>query len=135
MIRKIAQRLAKTKYVREVLEDPALISLKDIRIPYSTRIIAGLILIGVSYVIGWPAVAALGMLAVYFEKPLIVVIGGPVIYGISHVVFLVGAWLAGAQHARLLMRYATKALFRKILHNRGEKSSPSDVHPTGRNNS
>ena len=116
MIRKIAERLARTKYVREALDDPAVLSLKDIRIPYSTRIIVGLILIGFSYIIGWPAVAALAFLAVYFKEPLIVIIGGPVIYGISHVVFLVGAWLAGAQHARLLMRYATKVLFRKILH-------------------
>jgi hypothetical protein len=135
MIRKIAERLAKTKYVREVLEDPAVMSLKDIRIPYSTRIIIGLMLVGVSYLIGWPAVAALGILAVYFEKPLIVVIGGPVIYGISHVVFLVGAWLAGAQHARLLMRHATKALFKKILPNRRENVSTSGVHPTGNNHS
>ncbi len=115
MIRKIAERLAKTNYVREALEDPAVTSLRDIRFQYSSRIIAGLILIGFSYLIGWPAVAAFGFLAAYFEEPLIVIIGGPTIYGISHVVFLVGAWLAGAQHARLLIRYATKSLFRKLL--------------------
>jgi hypothetical protein len=135
MIRKIAERLAKTKYVREVLKDPTVTSLKDIKIQFSFRIIAGLILIGFSYIIGWPAVAAFGFLAVYFEEPLIVVIGGPTIYGISHVVFLVGAWLAGARHARLLMRHATKSIFRKILPNSREKSAISDVHPTGNNHS
>ena len=114
MIRKIAERLAKTKYVREAMEDPT--ELKDIRRERSARMIFGLVLVGFSYIIGWPAVAALGVLAVYFREPLIVVIGGPLIYGLSHVVFLVGAWLAGAQHARILMRYATKVLFKKILH-------------------
>jgi hypothetical protein len=114
MIRKIAERLAKTKYVREALEDTT--ELKDIRRERSARMIFGLVLVGFSYIIGWPAVAALGVLAVYFREPLIAIIGGPLIYGLSHVVFLVGAWLAGARHARILMRYATKVLFKKILH-------------------
>ena len=135
MIRKIAERLAKTNYVREVLDDPAVTSLKDVRIQYSSRLIVGLILIGFSYIIGWPAVAAFGILAVYFKEPLIVVIGGPTIYGISHVVFLVGVWLAGAQHVRLLMRHATKAIFKKILRNGNEKSATSGVDPNGNKHS
>lgn len=113
MIRTILERLAETTYVRESLEDRT--ELKDLRKEHSARMIAGLILVGFSYVIGWPAVTALGILAVYFREPLIVIIGGPVIYGLSHLVFLLGAWLAGARHARLLMRYATKVLFRKML--------------------
>ena len=128
MVRKIAARLAKTKYVREALEDTA--DLKSIRIQRSPRMITGLILIGFSYIIGWPAVAAFGVLAVYFREPLIVAIGGPVIYGISHVVFLAGAWLAGAEHARFLMKYTTKVIFRKILGHDGETSPPSGVYPT-----
>jgi hypothetical protein len=107
MIQKIVERLARTKYVRESLEDQT--DLKDIRKRHSTRIIFGLFLIGFSYIIGWPAVAALSFLAVYFQEPLIILIGGPITYGFSHLVFL------GAEHARILMRQATKLLFRKIL--------------------
>jgi hypothetical protein len=81
----------------------------------SNRMIVGLILIGFSYIIGWPAVAALSFLAVYFQEPLIVIIGGPVTYGLSHLVFLAGAWLSGAEHARSLMRHAKILLFKKIL--------------------
>jgi hypothetical protein len=114
MIRKIAERLAKTKYVREAMEDPT--ELKDIRRERSTRMIVGLVLVGFSYIIGWPAVTALGILAVYSREPLVALVGGPIIYGFSHLVFLAGAWLAGARHARILIRYATKVLFRKILH-------------------
>lgn len=113
MIRTMLERLAETTYVREALEDRT--ELKDLRKEHSARMITGLILVGFSYVIGWPAVTALGILAVYFREPLIVIIGGPVTYGLSHLVFLVGAWLAGARQARLLMRYATKVLFRKML--------------------
>lgn len=128
MVRTIAARLAKTKYVREALEDTA--DLKSIRIERSPRLIMGLILIGFSYIIGWPAVAVFGILAVYFREPLIAAIGGPVIYGISHVVFLVGAWLAGAEHARFVMRYTTKVIFKKILRQDGETTPSSGVHPT-----
>lgn len=131
MFRKIAASLAKTKYVREALEDTA--DLKSMRIQRSPRMIMGLILIGFSYIIGWPAVTAFGVLAVYFREPLIVVIGGPVIYGISHVVFLIGAWLAGAEHVRFLMRYTTKVIFRKILRYDRETTPASGVHPTGSN--
>jgi len=128
MFQKVAARLAKTKYIREALEDTA--DIKSMRIQRSPRMVMGLILIGFSYIIGWPAVGVFGVLAVYFREPLIVAIGGPVIYGISHVVFLVGAWLAGAEHARFLMRYTTKVIFRKILRRDGETTPASGVHPT-----
>jgi len=78
------------------------------------RLIIGLILIGVSYIIGWPAVAAFGVLAVWYKEPLIAVIGGPVIYGLSHVVFIFGAWLTGVhQHLGTLMKYALQAFIKK----------------------
>jgi hypothetical protein len=38
---------------------------------------AGLFLVGLSYVIGWPAVAAFGVLAAWFREPLIIAVGGP----------------------------------------------------------
>jgi hypothetical protein len=128
MFRKIAARLAKTKYVREALEDTT--DLKSLRLQRSPRMTVGLILICFSYIIGWPAVGAFGVLAVYFREPLVVAIGGPVIYGISHLVFLAGAWLAGAEHARFLMRYTTKVVFRKILRHGTETPTTPGVHPT-----
>lgn len=113
MIRKIAERLAKTKYIRDAMEDQT--DMKDIWKRPTPRMIIGLSIVGFSYIIGWPAVMALGILAVYSREPLIIVLGGPITYGFSHVVFLAGAWLAGAQYARILIKYATKVLFRKIL--------------------
>ena len=69
---------------------------------------------GFSYLIGWPAVAALSILAVWLNEPLIAVIGCPTTYGFSYVVFIVGAWLARAPHyLGLLTRYAIGALLRR----------------------
>jgi len=113
MIRKIAERLARTQYVRDALEHPP--DLREIRRNPSPRVWTGLFLVGLSYVLGWPAVGALGVLAVWFREPLILAVGGPLTYGLSHVLFLVGAWLAGARYVRLLMKHATGRAFEKIL--------------------
>lgn len=114
MIQKIAGRLAETKYIRGILEHPSDVS--EFRERPTPRLIAGLILMGFSYLIGWPAVAALSILAIRLHKPLIAVIGCPAIYGFSCVVFFVGAWLARAPHyLGLLTRHAIGLLFRKLL--------------------
>lgn len=111
---KFAQRLAGMKSVRSILEEPA--DLSEFRERPTPRLIAGLFLMGFSYVLGWPAVAAFGMLAVYRQEPLIAIIGGPTTYGLSCVVFLVGAWLSRAPHyLDILSRYALGKLFRKLL--------------------
>ncbi|MGV8081309.1 MAG: hypothetical protein AB2L22_14795 [Syntrophales bacterium] len=113
MIHKIMERLARTGYVRDALEHPP--DLREISRKPSPRVWAGLFLVGLSYIIGWPAVAAFGVLAAWFREPLIVAVGGPLTYGLSHLVFLAGAWLAGAQYVRLLMKHATRRMFEKLL--------------------
>jgi len=122
MIRKIAGRLARAKYIREAFENPT--DLKELRRRPTNRMLAGLILVGFSYLIGWPAVAAFGILAAYLREPAIAVIGGPAIYGLSHVVFLIGAWLAGAHYVKILTSYITRILFEKIL---GSHPPPADM--------
>jgi len=72
------------------------------------RIIAGVAAIGLSYVICWPAITALGALAVYLKKPLLLVIGGPLLYGLSHLVFILGMYLAGAKYTKIFLRWATR---------------------------
>ena len=79
------------------------------------RVISGLIIIGISYIIGWPAVGALGAISIYLNKPLIVVIGGPLTYGLSHLVFLLGFYLAGAEYSKVLLHWATRAAMERLL--------------------
>lgn len=80
----------------------------------------GFIIIGVSYTIGWPLVGALGLLAAYLDRPLIFIIGGTVVYALSHLTFIFGAWLAGADHARACIRWAVRRL---LLRCSGEKQA------------
>jgi hypothetical protein len=112
--RKIAKYLAGKKYIIEILENPT--DLSEFNERPTKRLITGLILMGLSYVIGWPAVAALSFLAVWFREPMIAVIGCPTTYGLSYLVFIVGAWLARAPHYMgTLARYTIQFFLRKLL--------------------
>lgn len=114
MRRKIGQYLAGRKYVADLLAHPA--DLSEFRQRPTKRLIAGLCLMGLSYIMGWPAVAALGILAAWSREPMIAVIGGPTTYGLSYLVFIIGAWLARAPHYMgTLVRVAIQSLVRKLL--------------------
>ncbi len=111
-IRRIFNKLAETDYVRNAIEEQADLSAFTQR--PTPRIILGTAAIAFSYLIGWPAVSLLGTLAVYFKKPLLIVVGGPLTYGLSHLVFLLGMYLAGAKYTKILMRWATRMAMEKL---------------------
>lgn len=112
--RKFAKYLVGKKYIIEILENPT--DLSEFKERPTKRLIAGLILMGLSYIMGWPAVAALSVLAAWFREPMIAVIGGPTTYGLSCLVFIAGAWLARAPHYMgTLARYAIQLFLRKLL--------------------
>ena len=60
-------------------------------------------------------VALLGILSIYFDQPMIVIIGGPTAYGISHLVFLLGMYLAGARYSWIFLRWLTRITMLKLL--------------------
>ena len=112
--RKIGQYLAGKKYIQKILENPA--DLSEFKERMTPRLITGLILIALSFIIGWPAVAALSVLAVWFKQPLIAIIGCPATYALSYVVFIIGAWLSRAPHYMgILARYTIQSFFRKLI--------------------
>jgi peptidoglycan-N-acetylglucosamine deacetylase len=65
----------------------------------SKRFLTGVGLILISYVLGWPMVGLFSFLAAYFQRPGLL-IGGPLSYGFSHLVFLAGMFLAGRESLR-----------------------------------
>jgi hypothetical protein len=113
ILKKIAAWTSRTEFGRSAMEEKA--DLSPFREKPTPRIIAGIFLMGLSYLIGWPAVALFGVLAVYFGQPLIAVVGGPVIYGISHLVFYIGLYLAGARYSWVFLRWATRRFIEKHL--------------------
>jgi len=111
--RKIASIIARTAFARKALDEKADLGLFTAK--PSARMLFGIFLIGLSYLIGWPAVALFGVLAVYCKEPLIVIIGGPAVYGLSHLVFIAGMYFAGAQYAYAFLKWATRKALEKVL--------------------
>lgn len=89
----LRQRLGRLRLVQRALEtpiDPVLLR------PPSTRIVVGLILLGASYVLAWPAIALLAAIAAWLRRP-VLLLGGPVLYGLSWLVFAIGLAFIGSK--------------------------------------
>lgn len=100
-------------YVRTAIEEQAdLTAFKQKPTPV---VLAGVFAIGFSYVIGWPAIAALGILSVKLHNPWIVAVGGPITYGLSHLVFILGMYLSGAKYSLIFFRWLTRVTMVKLL--------------------
>jgi hypothetical protein len=112
-MRRLVQRLAATAYVRRAIEEQA--DLSAFRQRPSLRVVAGVGAILFSYVIGWPLIAVLGAVSIHMNQPLVVGVGGPVAYGLSHLVFLLGMYLAGAEYSMIFLRWATRVAVVKLL--------------------
>lgn len=112
-LKTIAASLARTEYIRKAIAEGG-----DFRV-YTNRptpqVMVGLFLMFFSYVIGWPLIGVLGWLAYHTRQPLIVVVGGPVAYGVSNLVFWIGIYLAGKSYATAFSKWLIKRLFEKIL--------------------
>ena len=121
--RRLVARLERTRFVRTAMEGEAE-DLGALRGKPSPAVVVGVALIGFSYIIGWPAVGLLSILAAHYQRAAIVVVGGPLTYALSHVVFMVGMYFAGRSYAPIFLRCAARAAMRK-LHERYPGEVPS----------
>ena len=112
-MKKLILRLAQTSFVARSIEDQA--DLSAFKERPSWRVISGVAAILFSYVIGWPLIGGLGALSIYWNQPLLVAVGGPIAYGLSHLVFLLGMYLAGAKYSLIFFRWATRVAMLKLL--------------------
>lgn len=109
----IIKRISETNYVRSAIEDKA--DLSAFKEKPSLRVILGVAAICFSYIIGWPAISVLGALAIYLNRPWLIAIGGPLLYGISHLVFLLGMYLAGYNYSKIFLRWAIRVAVEKWM--------------------
>ena len=95
---KIGRSIAQKAFVRQAIADRA--DLSAFKKPPTLRILTGVFAIVFSFVICWPSISALGAVAVYLRRTLILGIGGPVLYGLSHLCFIAGMALSGEKYTR-----------------------------------
>ncbi len=113
MIKQSILSIGATKYVRSAIESQA--DLSAFKAKPTPVVIGGVFAIALSYVIGWPAVAVLGFMSVKLQNPWIVTVGGPLIYGLSHLVFLLGMYLSGAVYSLIFLRWVTRITMEKLI--------------------
>jgi hypothetical protein len=113
IVKKAALRIARGKYCKAAIDEQA--DLSALREKPARQVIVGLFLIAFSYVIGLPAVVFLGVCAVKFQKPMIAALGGPLIYGVSTIIFLVGIKMAGKKYVQVFCRWVVRVVLEKIL--------------------
>ncbi|OGP91239.1 MAG: hypothetical protein A2031_10305 [Deltaproteobacteria bacterium RBG_19FT_COMBO_43_11] len=112
-IKKIARYFAQKKYGRAAIDARA--DLRVFREKPTFSMAIGIIMIAFSYAIGLPAVVFLATLAIGLNKPLIGIIGGPLIYGISTLIFIIGIKLAGIKHIKALFLWMIRIILERIL--------------------
>ena len=100
---RLINRLFRMRFVQEAMVERT--TLASLRVKPTPRVWTGLWLIALSYVIGWPAVGLLALISFHMGEPLIVAIGGPITYGLSHLVFMAGFYLAGSHYASIFLRW------------------------------
>jgi ABC-type spermidine/putrescine transport system permease subunit II len=127
ILKKTAQYFARKSFCRNAIDQHA--NLSAFRERLTLPRVIGLILIAFSYVIGLPAVVALGVMAVKLDEPLIGIIGGPLIYGLSTLIFIIGIKLAGKQYLVALSRWLARIILEKILGD--EAKAPYPFPPEG----
>ena len=113
LVYKLGLRLSRIPFIRNAIDDRADLSGFDHKLNF--KLVFGLFLVAFSFVICWPAISALGTLAIYFRRPKIAVIGSPILYGFSHLCYLTGMALAGAKYARLFFRWLARVGVERML--------------------
>ena len=113
IIKKMANRVAKTKFASRAIKDRA--DLSAFKGKPTAKHLLGIFLMCCSYIIGWPAVGLIGAISIYWHQPLLIIIGGPLLLIIAHLVFLAGVYFAGGKYIMVFFRWATRATLEKLM--------------------
>ncbi|MGV8058154.1 MAG: hypothetical protein AB2L12_09050 [Smithellaceae bacterium] len=113
MLKTMARYFVRKNFCRTAIDEHA--DLSDFKEKLTPSIITGIILVAFSYAIGLPTVVAFGAIATSMKQPLIGVIGGALIYGISTIMFIIGIKMAGKKYFIALSRWLVRIILEKIL--------------------
>ena len=112
IIKKFANCIAKSKFASKAIDDRA--DLREIKENPTAKNYVGIFLMCFSYVFGLPAIGLFGALSIYWNEPKLIIIGGPLLFVIAHLVFLAGMYLAGGKYLMVFFRWATRVTLEKL---------------------
>ena len=125
IIKKAALYFARKGFCRAAIDEHADLSIFKEKL--TGTVIAGLIIISISYLLGIPAVFIVGGIAAWLKSPALGVIGIPLIYGISWLLLMLGIYLAGPQYGKALSRWTVRVILERILGNEAKTSGSIHV--------
>jgi hypothetical protein len=106
----IAKYLSRIPFIYNAIKDNA--DLSELKEKQAAAVfkknLFGLILIGISYIICWPVIIFLGFLSIEHDRPLLILIGGPIVYAVAHFIFLIGLYIVGAHYAMIFLRWIAR---------------------------
>jgi peptidoglycan/xylan/chitin deacetylase (PgdA/CDA1 family) len=110
-----AHVLASSAYVKGAIQERA--NLDAFKKRPSRRFLIGIGLVLFSYVLGWPMVGLFIVLAAYFQAPALLMVG-PAFYGLSHLIWVLGIYLAGwdsIKYAHMVLRWSLRKAVERNL--------------------
>ena len=113
IINKIANSIAKTEFASRSINDSA--DLSAFKKKPTFQNFFGIFLMCCSYIIGWPAVGLIGAYSIYWHEPLLIIIGGPILLVIAHLVFLAGMYLSGSKYIMVFFKWVTRVTLEKLI--------------------
>jgi len=114
MLTWLARYLKKNDFAKSAIADHA--DLSAFRERPGPKLILGLFLIALSFLLGWPAVSAFGVAALWLKNPYVILIGGPLTYGLSWLVWAAGMFLTGGdsyKYGRIFGRWLVRRVVEK----------------------
>ena len=113
IIRRIAHGIAETEFGIKALNEN--LDINAFKEKPSAKVFGGIFLMIMSYVIGWPMIGLFGALSLHWNEPLILIVGGPILFVLAHLAFLAGAYLAGGKYIMPFIRWATRVMLKKLI--------------------
>jgi hypothetical protein len=113
VVKNIAGRLAKTKFAAKAIAEKADLSALGGKPP--GRVWLGMALVVAGNLLGAPAIALCAFCAYYWDEPMIIMVGGPVLLVVAHLIFLTGIYVAGGRYAMVLFRWLTRVVLEKLM--------------------
>jgi hypothetical protein len=114
IIKKAALYFARKEFCRNAIHNERT-DLSVLKEKHTAPVIIGLLLIIFSYLIVIPGFLAVGLIAARLKKPMIGVIGIPLVYIVSWLIFMLGMYLTGTEYAKALGRWIVRVILEKIL--------------------
>lgn len=108
----LSDQLLKIEFVNNAVTEKT--DLRIFKEKPTPKMMIGFFCIAVSYIICWPVISVLGIIALYLKMPLLAIVGGFLIWNISHLLFMFGFYLAGAEHSKVFLKWITRLLVEKL---------------------